>query len=302
MDQLDAMRCFCRVVETGSFAAAARALDSSPSAVTKIVQSLETWTGCRLLARTTRSMSLTDAGHRFYDHCRSTLAATDRLLDDLRAADRALTGRLVISAPVSMTLGLLATHLHAFQDLHPALELEVRLNDSPADLVREGIDVALRGRAALEDSSLVAVPLMRFERVLCAAPAYWARKGMPAHPRELAEHACIAYLLGTDATRWRFEHGGTVHEVEVIGPLRTDNSLLLADALRAGRGVGVVPRPLVEADLHDGRLVAALPDWRLEPRMLHAVYASRTFMPHKVRAFVDFMRQRLCASTCAVLP
>ncbi|MCR5884647.1 LysR family transcriptional regulator [Rhizobacter sp. J219] len=295
MDQLDAMRSYCRVVETGSFAAAARLLDTSPSAMTKVVQSLETWTGCRLLSRTTRSMALTEAGRRFYEHCLATLAETDRVLEELRAADRGPSGRLVISAPVSMTLGFLAPHFHAFQDRYPAVELEVRLNDRPADLVREGVDVALRGRAGLEDSNLVAVTLMQFDRVLCASPAYWSRRGVPAQPQDLSTHDCLAYLLGTDATRWRFERESDVQDVEVIGPMRSDNSLLLVDAMRAGRGVGVVPRPLVEADLRDGRLVAALADWRLEPRQLHAVYATREFLPQRVRAFVDFMKERLAA-------
>ncbi|MBL0729418.1 LysR family transcriptional regulator [Piscinibacter sp. HJYY11] len=293
MDQLDAMRSYCRVVEAGSFAAAARLLDTSPSAMTKVVQSLETWTGCRLLSRTTRSMTLTEAGRRFYEHCVAMVAETDRVLEELRASDRGPSGRLVISAPVSMTLGVLAPHFHAFQERYPAVELEVRLNDRPADLVREGVDVALRGRAVLEDSTLVAVPLMHFERVLCASPAYWARKGMPSEPQDLSAHDCLAYLLGTDATRWRFEREGDVQEVEVAGSMRSDNSLLLLDALRVGRGVGVVPRPLAEADLREGRLVSALADWRLEPRQLHAVYATRDFLPQRVRAFVDFMKVRM---------
>jgi DNA-binding transcriptional LysR family regulator len=293
MDLQAAMRSFCRVVESGSFAAAAREINASPSAVTKYVQHLETWTGSRLLARTTRSMKLTEAGERFYGYCRRVLADTDATLEALRQGDARPSGRLVVSAPVSLTLGLLAPHLHAFQDAHPQIELEVRLNDRPADLVREGIDVALRGRAQLEDSNLVAVPLMQFERVLCAAPAYWQRRGRPERPEDLASHNCLAYLLGTDATRWRFTREGVAHEVDVAGSFRSDNSLLLVDALLAGRGVAVVPRVLAEPALASGRLEVALAEYALEPRRLFAVYETREYLPHKVRAFIDDMRARL---------
>ena len=298
MDLHTAMRSFCRVVESGSFSAAAREVNAAPSAITKYVQHLETWTGARLLARTTRTMKLTEAGERFYEYCRRSLVDTEAMLEAVRQGDQPPSGRLVVSAPVSMTLGLLAPHLHAFQDAHPAIELEVRLNDRAVDLIREGVDVALRGRAQLDDSNLVAVPLMRFERVLCAATSYWQRNGCPEWPEDLVSHNCLLYLLGTDATRWRFERDGASSEVDVVGNFRTDNSLLLVDALLAGRGVAIVPRVLVEKELAGGRLEAALQDYALEPRQLFAVYETREYLPHKVRAFIDDIRARLQVRPC----
>ena len=119
MDLHTAMRSFCRVVESGSFSAAAREVNAAPSAITKYVQHLETWTGARLLARTTRTMKLTEAGERFYEYCRRSLVETEAMLEAVRQGDQPPSGRLVVSAPVSMTLGLLAPHLHAFQDAHP---------------------------------------------------------------------------------------------------------------------------------------------------------------------------------------
>lgn len=169
MDRHQAFQCFCRVVETGGFAAAARDLDHSPSMITKTIQQLEEWTGSRLLARTTRRMQLTEAGERFYAYCRRVLDDTERTLSALRAAHGELCGRLVLAVPVSLTLSFLKDHLHAFQSAHPGIELEVRLSDRPVDLVRDGVDVALRGRAQLEDSSLVAVPLMVMHRAVAAA-------------------------------------------------------------------------------------------------------------------------------------
>jgi DNA-binding transcriptional LysR family regulator len=293
MDTQQALHCFCRVVETGSLAAAARDLDLSPSVVTKTVQSLEDWTASRLLARTTRRMQLTEAGERFYAYARRVLADTEQTLASIRAARGEVSGRLVIASPVSLTIAFLAEHLHAFQAAHPAVELELRLSDRPVDLVREGVDVALRGQAQLDDSSLVAAPLMVMQRTLAAAPAYWGRHGKPSHPSELARLNCLPYLLGSDALRWQFDGPDGRHHVDVRGSFRADNSLLLVDALLRGIGVGLVPTVMMAAPLADGRLEAALPEYRTEPRSLHAVYASREHLPERVRSFVRFLKDRL---------
>lgn len=296
MDRHQALQCFCRVVETGGFAAAARDLDLSPSLVTKTIQQLEEWAGTRLLARTTRRMQLTEAGERFYAYCRRVLDDTERTLGALRAAHGELSGRLVLAVPVSLTLSFLKDHLHAFQAAHPGIELELRLSDRPVDLVRDGVDVALRGRAQLEDSSLVAAPLMQMPRAVAAAPDYWRRHGKPAHPSDLAAHNCLPYLLGSDATRWSFEGPGGPLAVEVRGSLRADNSLMLIDAMLRGIGVGLVPRVMMRNELAEGRLEAALDDWRAEPRQVFAVYPSREHLPERVRTLVRFLRERLAGA------
>lgn len=173
MDRHLALHCFCRVVETGGFAAAARDLGHSPSMVSKTIQDLKAWTGSRLLARTTRRMQLTEAGERFYAYCRRVLDDTESTLGAIRAVQGELSGRLVLAVPVSLTLSFLKGLLHAFQAAHPGIELELRLSDRQVDLVRDGVDVALRGQAQLEDSSLIAVPLMKMQRAVAAAPDYW---------------------------------------------------------------------------------------------------------------------------------
>ncbi len=293
MDSREALRCFCRVVETGSLAAAARDLDLSPSVVTKTVQSLEEWSASRLLARTTRRMQLTEAGEQFYAYARRVLADTEQTLAALQASRGAIGGRLVVAAPVSLTLCLLAPQLHAFQAEHPGIELELRLSDRPVDLLREGVDLAVRGQAQLDDSSLVAAPLMVMQRRVAAAPAYWDRVGRPAHPRELVARDCLPYLGGSDALRWQFDGPDGRHELEPRGRFRADNSLLLVDAMIRGAGVGLVPVPMMAAPLADGRLEAVLPEHRVEPRGIWAVYPSREHLPERVRAFVQFLRQRL---------
>lgn len=296
MDRHLAMHCFCRVVETGSFAAAARDLDCSRSVVTKYVQYLEDWTGSRLLARTTRTMQLTEAGQRFHAYCRRVMDDTEATLGALRDQKQGLQGRLVVSCPVSLGLSFLAPFFHAFQAAHPQIELELRLDDHTVDLVREGVDLALRGQARLDDSSLVALPLLDLPRVVCAAPAFWAEHGRPNHPRELDGAHCLPYLLGSDALRWTFEGQDGRHTVDVFGRFRANNSLLLIDALERGLGVGLVPRVMVEPALQAGRLQSVLDDFPAEPRRLFALYPSRDHLPTRVRALVDFLKDALPAS------
>lgn len=293
MDRHQSLQCFCRVVETGSFAAAARDLDVARSVVTRTIQDLEDWTSSRLLERTTRTMQLTEAGERFYAYCRRVLEDTEQTLSALHGARAELSGRITISAPVSLTLSLLHEHLLAFQEQHPAVELDLRLSDSPADLIREGVDVALRGRAHLEDSSFVAVPLMTMQRVVCGAPAYWDARGRPQHPRDLSKYNCLAYLLGTDASRWTFDGPDGRHAIDVRGNLRADSSLLLVEALRRGLGVSLIPEPMVRRLLAAGALEVVLADYRVEPRTLFAIYPSREHLPGKVRVLVRFLMERL---------
>jgi len=293
MDRYLALQCFCRVVEAGGFSAAARDLKNSPSMVTKYIRHLEQWTGSRLLARTTRCMQLTEAGERFYDYCRRVLDDTERTLDLLHAAHGELSGRLVLAVPVSLTLTFLKAHLHAFQTAYPGIELELRLSDRPVDLVRDGIDLALRSQAQLDDSSLVAVPLMVIRRAVVAAPHYWREHGKPEQPSCLATHNCLPYLLGCDATRWQFDGPCGPQAVEVRGNFRADNSLLLVDAMLQGVGVGLVPLAMIRSEIFEGRLETVLDDWRAEPRKMFAVYSSREHLPERVRILLHFMKERL---------
>ena len=294
MDRHLALQCFCRVVETGSFAAAARDLDCSRSVVTKYIQYLESWTRSRLITRTTRSMQLTQAGEQFYTYCKRVVQDTEQTLSALREVGGKPRGRLVVAAPVSMTLAWLGPHLYDFAAAHPDIELEVRMSDHQSDLVREGIDVALRGTGELEDSSFVAVPLVTFERALVASPAYWREHGKPRHPRELQPAQCLPYLAATDATRWHFFGADGEHEVAVAGRIRSDNSLLLIDAIRRGLGIGLIPKPLV--DHAGGELEAAMTDYRTEPRTLYAVYPTRSYLPTRTSALVRFLKSRLEAN------
>jgi len=291
MDRHLAIQCFCRVVETGSFAAAARDLDCSRSVVTKYIQYLEGWTRNRLLSRTTRSMQLTQAGEQFYAYCKRVVEDTDETLSVLREEGGKPRGRLVVAAPVSLTLAWLGEHLQAFAQAHPEVEMEVRLSDRASDLVREGIDVALRGTAQLGDSSFVAVPLAVMERSLAASPAFWRRHGKPRHPSEVDPRHCLPYLMGSDAAQWRFFGPDGEHVVDVAGRFRTDNSLLLVDAVRRGLGASLLMHKLLERE--GDALETAMPEYRAEPRSLYAVYPTRRYLPARTSALVRFLKSRL---------
>ena len=221
MDHLTALRVFRQVVEQGGFAAASRQLGLSPAAVSKNIAELEAHVAARLLNRTTRRMSLTEAGTRYYEQ-------VARILDELREAEQSLgplqsapTGTLRVSAPMSFTLTRLSAAIPAFLARHPDLSLDLNLEDRRVDIVKEGYDLAIRGTDRLEDSSLVARRLMTLEHVLCAAPAYLARHGEPASPADLRGHECVQFTLSGHADEWTFQRAGQTQRVPVRGATRS---------------------------------------------------------------------------------
>lgn len=296
MDRFTALNVFRQVVELGSFAAAARRMELSPAAVSKNVNELEAHLAARLLNRTTRRLSLTEAGRRYYEQI-------VRVLDDLQEADSSLgplqeqpSGTLRVSAPMSFTLVRLAELMPRFLARYPALSLDLQLEDRRVDLIKDGFDLALRGSDHLEDSSLVARPLTAFEHVLCGAPEYFRRHGLPVDPDELRRHECVQFTLSGHASEWSFQRGGETRRVPVRGRYRVNSSLALCAALRAGHGISLVPELYVREDLAQGRLQAVLGDWQTVQTQIYAVYPSRRHLQAKVRAFVDFLLEELGAA------
>ncbi|WP_068824766.1 LysR family transcriptional regulator [Pseudomonas sp. BMS12] len=293
MDRFTALNVFRQVVELDSFAAAARHLGLSPAAVSKNINELEAHLAARLLNRTTRRLSLTEAGSRYYEQI-------VRVLDDLQDADSSLgplqeqpSGTLRVSAPMSFTLVRLAELVPRFLERYPELSLDLQLDDRRVDLVKEGFDLALRGSDRLEDSSLVARHLMTFDHVLCGAPAYFQRNGVPADPEELRRHECVSFTLSGHAAEWSFQRGGETRRVPVRGRYRVNSSLALCAALRGGHGISLVPELYVREDLARGTLQAVLGDWQMVQTQIYAIYPSRRHLQAKVRAFVDFLLQEL---------
>lgn len=289
MDRFAAMEAFVAVVEAGSFVRASERLGLSTTSVSRTVAALEAHLNVRLLHRTTRRISLTDAGRTFYQH------ATD-LLDDLAEAEAAVSaesqaasGVLRVSAPVSFGALHLAPLLARFHREQPNVALDLSLNDRVVDLVEGGHDLAVRISNQLPASTLVARALASAQLVVCAAPAYLERYGAPAAPEELSQHQCLLYSYTEPANLWTFSGPGGAKQVAVSGFLTANNGDVLRVAALAGEGIVIQPSFIVGDDLLSGRLVPLLEDYPLPPLTIYAVYPSRRHLPARVRAFVDFL-------------
>lgn len=296
MNPLTAMQAFRRVVELGSFAAAAREADLSNAVVSKYVAQLEQQLGTRLLQRTTRQLSLTEAGQRYYQtvvHVLDELAAAELQIRDASSRPK---GTLRLNAPMSFGLLHVAPLLPMFAERYPEIDIDLSLGDQVQDLVEEGFDMALRIRERLEDSSLVAKPLATVQRVLCAAPAYLTKAGEPRHPHDLRAHNCLRYSLATDSQRWQFDRDGEPIEVAVRGSLNANNSLALLASVQAGCGIALLPRFLAGPALQRQELVTLLPDYQLAARTLYAVVPSRRGLTQKVQRLLAFFEQQYPAA------
>lgn len=292
-DSLDDVAVFVRVVETGSFTAAAERLGRSRPAVSKAVSRLEARLGSRLLNRTTRRLSLTETGRAFFDRCARGLQEIRLAGDEISSLQAAPRGLLRINAPMSFAILYLAPQLAAFQQLYPDIRIDLHLDDRKLDLVEEGFDVAVRV-AALPDSSYVARRLTACRHVLCAAPTYLAAHGMPRSPAELMRHRLVTNRLQTASTRWEFRtRGGQAEVVDVTPSMQLDNSLAIKQAVLGGAGITRTPTFVVAGDLRSGNLVALLPDYALPEFSVYAMYPQRRFLAPKVRVFVDFLAGHL---------
>lgn len=290
MDRLAEMEIFVRVVEEGSFSAAATALGLTKSAVSKRVAALEDRLGARLLNRTTRRLSVTDAGAAFHGRAARILAEAEEAEAEVSCLQAAPRGLLRVNAPVTFGVTHLGPLLPGFLGRHPELSVDLVLNDRFVDLVEEGFDVAVR-IADLDDSSLIARRLCPSDRVVVASPAYVARHGAPATPEALAAHRCLLYSYLRRSGEWCLRHAsGREARVRVEGAaLRANNGDVLRQAAVDGLGVTMMPTFIVGADLAAGRLVRLLPDWQDATGAVHAVWPAGRFTPAKVRAFVDLL-------------
>ena len=292
LDDLDAMAAFARIVEAGSFSAAARELGRSKSAVSKQIARLEDRLGVRLLNRTTRRLSLTEAGRSFHEGCR-------RMLAEAEAAERAMTylsgaprGTLRVNAPMSFGVLHVAPALAGFMRRYPEISVELVLDDREVDLVGEGFDVGVRIRA-LPDSSLVARRLAPFRRFVCAAPSYLAAHGAPEAPEDLPRHACLLYSYQAERSVWRLRGPSGERRIGVSGRLTANNGGALRSAALAGLGLAFLPSFIVGDDLREGRLDRVLPDWSTADDIaVHAIYPVGRNLSPKVRVFVDHLAER----------
>ncbi len=291
MDKLQAMQLFARVVETGSYTAAAEQLEISRALASKLVQALEDQLGVRLLHRTTRRLSLTEAGQNYYQRVAEILAQLAEAEAEAAELQLEPRGRLRVSAPMSFSILHLGAALADFQRKYPRVELELNLNDRVVDLVEDGFDLAIRiGRLA--DSSLVARRLAGSQIVAVAAPAYLAWHGMPSHPDDLANHNCLDYTLSPRRDEWQFARGEERVNVRVRGNLHVNNGDMIALAAAQGLGVALSPAFIVHDALRRGDLVRVLPEWQLPDIGVYAVYPAGRSLPAKTRSLIDFLAER----------
>lgn len=286
------MTTFVAVVETGSFSAAALRLSQAKSATSRLVSALEEHLGAQLLNRTTRRLSITEAGRDFYEQAVRILSDLQEAEASLASDQNALRGRLRMAAPLSFGLLHLAPALEEFMLLHPELVLDLDLDDRRINLIEEGFDLGLR-IGALEDSSLVAKPLAPIRMCLCASPDYLHRHGTPRTPADLGFHAGLVYGNVPEAQQWRLlDAAGKGYSVKVPVRLRANNGDLLLQAAIAGLGLVATPSFLAWRALASGQLVQLLPNYQLPASQAFAIYPSRRRLAERVRVLIDFLAAR----------
>lgn len=287
MDRIDALRLLLDVSGTGSFSGVARRRNVAISTVTLAVDQLEQEFGVTLLKRSTRRLALTHEGEQLVADARRLVGEWDGLLAALKE-DGPLSGPIRIGATNDFGRTQLRPLLDAFQALHPGLRLTLLLSDSTVDLIHQNIDLALRS-GPLPDSGLHARLLVRGDRLVCAAPAYWERAGRPTHPEQLAGHNCLV-LARPDAplAAWNFQAGGAPFNVKVGGDRQASDGEVLRDWALEGRGVTFKNRWDVQRDLDAGRLEAVLDDFLAGPVDLYAVYPVSP-PSRRVAALVDYL-------------
>ncbi|WP_454723880.1 MULTISPECIES: LysR family transcriptional regulator [Cupriavidus] len=289
MDRLQSMRVFSKVVELGSFARAAQQLEMSNAVVTRYVADLESHLGTRLLNRTTRSLSLTDAGETYLQRCQQILEDVEEAESVVTARSQSLSGTLRLVTPVMFGLHLLPATMKRFQAMYPDVVFDVQLSDRIVDIVEEGRDVGVVLSDLGLGSHLVARPMLSAEIILCASPAYLRQHPPLRNAHELTNHRCIALRIPTVEHEWTLSGP----EGEVTVPIRPgllcSNAELAHQAALADMGVAMLSSYLARPNIESGRLTHILPQYQLPRRDISVVYPSRKFLPTKVRAFIDFL-------------
>ena len=290
MGRLREMEMFVRVVEAGSFSAAARDLNMGQPAVSKMIANLEQRLGVRLLVRSTRRLSPTEAGLAFYERALRAIAEADEAEAAARGAGAGLEGRLRISTPVTFARLHVVPKVGAFLDAHPKLRLELVMEDRNIDLLAENIDAGLL-LGALNDSALTARKLAQADRLVVGSPAYLARRGVPTTPADLVEHDAIIYGQSSGGQEWLFRRGTSELGVRLQARLTISAAEGVREAVLTGQGFAISSRWMFAPELASGEVVPVLEEWSLPPMELWVIYPSGRLTSAKARAFVRWFEK-----------
>ncbi|MFZ4966870.1 LysR family transcriptional regulator [Pseudomonas sp. Mn2068] len=284
------METFVYVVETGSFSAAARRLDIGQPAVSKTIAQLEERLGVRLLTRSTRGLSATEAGTLFFERARKVIEEAGEAELAARGAGAGLTGTLRISTTVTFSRLHILPHLGGFLEMHPLLDVDVLLDDRSVNLVEEGVDVALR-MGNLSDSGLTARKIARCRRLVLGTPAYFERRGIPESPADLTDHEAVIYSLGGGGASWLFKKGQAEQPVTLSGRVRVSAAEGVRTTVLSSYGLTLSSEWMFAPELASGEVVPVLDDWELPEMDLWAIFPTGRMASAKARAFIAYVEQ-----------
>lgn len=294
MKEVSSIDLFVRVVQLGSLSAAAREADVMPSSVSRQMTALEEELNTKLFQRTTRKQSLTEAGMLFYNYAL-------RISQDLNEAKEAINrlsasprGMLHVAMEADFSKEFVAPLLPEFLRLYPEITFKINLSANMLDLVEKGIDLAVR-MGHLSDSSLISKKLATSYSVICCSPQYLASKGIPQSPQALAQHDCLSFRVDTGGIVWKFKHGKEMNEVPIQGHFRVNSLGFLKQMALAHQGIVMMPIWMIQKELEKKELVTVLDTYQLLPECtpIQAVFPSRSMLAPKVRAFIDFLSEKL---------
>lgn len=295
MDTIDGMQTVVAVVETGSFTAASERLGLSKALVSKYVGQMERILGTRLFNRSTRRLSLTEAGENYYERVLPLLDEFAELQDSVRGEQNEPTGRLKISMPVSFGEMFLAPLLPTFLQRYPQLKIDLQLTYRRIDMLEEGVDLVIR-IGSVDDSNLIAKQINRFPLTLCASPAYLEQHGCPTTPEQLAEHTCIVDSNFRVGHHWPLTTpAGEQRTVEVNSRISVNSPRAVKEIAKAGGGIAFSPRYIVREYLESGALVEVMTDHKSMSFDMYAIYPHRRYLSRKVRCFIEFMQEQFAA-------
>ncbi|QWL59358.1 LysR family transcriptional regulator [Aeromonas jandaei] len=285
---LNAALILVRIVDKGSFTAAAQELGMTKAMVSRRIAELELRLGVRLLYRSTRQLTLTEEGEKYYRHCSKAVEALTEAELMLSASQQEVTGTLKMAVPIETGQLVVGRLVAKFLQAYPGLQVELELTNRVVDPISEGLDAVVR-IGDMSDSNLAARRLWSTGRLLCASPAYLARSPAIKRPEDLANHERVTVSSGFLASHWCFELDGKEVLVDPPSRFRVNNITCAREAAKAGLGLASIPAMLCQEELASGELVAVLPEWQQPKVSIYLLFPERQLMPRKLRAFIDFM-------------